>query len=224
VAEALAKEHRVVAIDARNHGRSDKPTPRGPGIPEDVLELMDHMKIKRAHLHGYSMGGSITAQILAKQEARLITASFGGSGIRETDPEWLKQVPKDPVGRDPDEDVVSKNLRLRSLMDNGMTREQAEAEFARAAQQRQAAGATAATPAAARAPLQIDLPKVNIPLLAIVGEYDAPYSRTFRMWREAKNFQRVLLPGKSHLTAISAPYMPKEYTESLVKFINANDE
>jgi hypothetical protein len=33
----------------------------------------------------------------------------------------------------------------------------------------------------------------------------------------------VVLPGKSHLTAIMAGYMPKEYPENLVKFINAND-
>ena len=31
IAVALAKDHRVVAIDCRNHGRSDKPQPRGPG-------------------------------------------------------------------------------------------------------------------------------------------------------------------------------------------------
>ena len=31
IAVALAKNHRVVAIDCRNHGRSDKPQPRGPG-------------------------------------------------------------------------------------------------------------------------------------------------------------------------------------------------
>jgi hypothetical protein len=31
------------------------------------------------------------------------------------------------------------------------------------------------------------------------------------------------LPGKSHLTAIAAPYMPKEYLESVVRFVNAHD-
>jgi hypothetical protein len=43
------------------------------------------------------------------------------------------------------------------------------------------------------------------------------------MKRELKNFKSVVLPGKSHLTAIMAGYMPKEYVESLVAFINEND-
>ena len=30
IAQALAANHRVVAIDCRNHGRSDKPEPGGP--------------------------------------------------------------------------------------------------------------------------------------------------------------------------------------------------
>ena len=30
IAVALAKTHRVIAIDCRNHGRSDKPQPNGP--------------------------------------------------------------------------------------------------------------------------------------------------------------------------------------------------
>ena len=37
IAEALAGKHRVVAIDNRNHGRSDKPQPRGSGKAEDVI-------------------------------------------------------------------------------------------------------------------------------------------------------------------------------------------
>jgi hypothetical protein len=36
-------------------------------------------------------------------------------------------------------------------------------------------------------------------------------------------FTKVVLPGKSDLTAIEPGYMPKEYLEALVKFINAND-
>jgi hypothetical protein len=32
-----------------------------------------------------------------------------------------------------------------------------------------------------------------------------------------------MLPGKSHLTAIAAPYIPEEYGESLRAFIDGND-
>jgi pimeloyl-ACP methyl ester carboxylesterase len=221
VASALAKSHQVVAIDCRNHGRSDKPQPRGPGKAEDVIELMDHLKIDRAHLHGYSMGGSITGRTLASHPERLITASFGGSGIRDTDPAWIEKTPADPEGTDPQEAEASRALRIRAAMDNGMSRDEAE----KLAATPRPTAAPDATPAASplRAPLEIDLSKVTIPVLAINGEYDRPYAKTFRMWRELDDFTNVILPGKSHLTAIAAPYIPKEYAESLVRFIDAND-
>src|SRR5258706_15597376 len=41
IAPALAKNHRVVALDNRNHGRSDKPQLNGPGKASNVIELMD---------------------------------------------------------------------------------------------------------------------------------------------------------------------------------------
>src|SRR5215831_14829305 len=46
IAPALAKSHRVIAIDNRNHGQSDKPQPGGTGRAQDVIELMDYLKIQ----------------------------------------------------------------------------------------------------------------------------------------------------------------------------------
>jgi len=43
----------------------------GPRMADDVIELMDHLKIQRAHVHGYSMVGSIFAQLLARHPDRL---------------------------------------------------------------------------------------------------------------------------------------------------------
>ena len=45
---------------------------------------MDHLKIERAHIHGYSMGGGIVGQLLGMIPDRFITAGFGGSGMTET--------------------------------------------------------------------------------------------------------------------------------------------
>jgi pimeloyl-ACP methyl ester carboxylesterase len=219
VADALAKNHMVVALDCRNHGKSDKPQLNGPGKAEDVIELMDHLKIQKAHFHGYSMGGGIVGRLLTMIPDRFITASFGGSGIPETDPEWKAKVPPDKQGRDPLEDEASHKLRIKHAMDNGMSRAEAEKQAATPPPARPRAG----TGAAARAPLQIDLTKLNIPMLAINGEYDRPNAKTARLAREVKNFKSVVLPGKSHLTAIAPGYIPKEYIESLAAFINAND-
>jgi pimeloyl-ACP methyl ester carboxylesterase len=224
IADALAKNHMVIAIDCRNHGRSDKPQLNGPGRAEDVIEMMDHLKIQKAHFHGYSMGGGIVGRLMALIPDRIITAGFGGSGVRETDPEWVAKVPRDKEGRDPQEDEASRNLRIRHAMDNGMSREEAE-KLAAAPRPAAAAGAAARARPAAASPSgpQLDLTKITFPVMAVNGEFDRPNAKTFRMWRELRNFTNVILPGKSHLTAIAAPYIPKEYTESVVKFIDAND-
>jgi pimeloyl-ACP methyl ester carboxylesterase len=79
IAQALAPNHRVVALDNRNHGQSDKPQPRGPGKAEDVVELMDHLGIDKAHIHGYSMGGGITGQLLGMIPDGACPAAIGGS-------------------------------------------------------------------------------------------------------------------------------------------------
>ena len=222
IAQALAKNHTVVALDCRNHGKSDKPVANGPGKAEDVVELMDHLKIKKAHIHGYSMGGGITGRLLTMIPDRMITASFGGSGIPEADPEMRAKVPPDKQGRDPQEEEASRTLRIHRAMDLGMSKEEAEKQAATPAPARTPAAAPAAA-APARTGPQLDLTKLNIPMLAINGEFDRPNAKTTRMTREVKNFTNVVLPGKSHLTAIMAGYMPKEYLESLVKFVNAND-
>jgi len=214
IMDALAVNHRVVTLDCRNHGRSDKPEPGGPGLPSDVIELMDLLHIERAHIHGFSMGGSITGQLLASHPDRFITASFGGSGIREADPEWAKRVPPDNENADPEEVKASRLLRVNAAMDRGLSRDEAEKE---ADQPREPRAPRQ------RPPLQIDLKKIKIPIMAINGELDHPYEKTFRLWRELNDFTNVILPGKSHLTSIAPATMPREYPDSLVRFINSND-
>jgi pimeloyl-ACP methyl ester carboxylesterase len=218
IAAALAANHRVVALDCRNHGRSDKPQLNGPGKADDVIELMDHLRIQKAHMHGYSMGGAITGQLLAAHPERFITAAFGGSGFPEVDPDWVARLPADKQGVDPQEAELSRLLRIHHAMDNGMN--QAEAEKLAATP----APAPAARPAATPRGVQIDLTRVAIPVLAINGELDRPHFKTTRMARELSNFSNVVLAGKSHLTAISAATIPKLYIDSLVGFINWHDQ
>lgn len=223
IAQALADRHRVVAIDCRNHGKSDKPVKGGPGKAEDVVELMDHLGIERAHVHGYSMGGGLTGRLLTLIPDRMITAGFGGSGVREADEEFRGLVPADVDATDPDEATASRNLRISAAMNNGMSREEAEAAADKPREPRQApAGLNPEQ--MRRAALEIDLRKVSIPVLAINGEYDRPLAKTHRLWRELNDFTNVVLPGKSHLTAIVAGSMPPEYLKATVRFIDANDE
>jgi pimeloyl-ACP methyl ester carboxylesterase len=207
IAPELAKRHRVVAIDNRNHGQSDKPVPGGTGRAQDTIELMDHLKIDRAHIHGYSMGGGIVGQLLALIPDRFITAGFGGSGMSETNAEYRARA-------EAMDDALPKAAGTDA---QGMQRFRD-----RVASLRPAGSAAAAAPAAA-APA-VDLTTVTIPIIAINGSFDNPYRKTHRLWREARTFQNVILPGKTHLTAIAAGAARSElYIESIARFIDMYD-
>src|SRR5580704_16817637 len=53
IISALAKDYRVIALDNRGHGKSDKPhDPKSYGqeMVEDAVRLLDHLKIEKAHV------------------------------------------------------------------------------------------------------------------------------------------------------------------------------
>ena len=58
VIDALKKDYKVIALDLRGCGGSGKPhDPKAYGIEmvNDVVRLLDHLKIDKAHIVGYSM-------------------------------------------------------------------------------------------------------------------------------------------------------------------------
>src|SRR5207247_2144914 len=81
VLNALAKNYHVIAFDLRGHGKSDKPhdpAKYGAQISQDIVRLLDHLRIPRAHIIGYSYGATNTATLLSTTPDRFITATLGG--------------------------------------------------------------------------------------------------------------------------------------------------
>jgi len=79
----LAQHYQVITLDVRGHGGSDKPTDEsayGIELVDDVVRLMDHLKIQKAHVVGYSMGGMITMKLLTRHPERVQSALLGGMG------------------------------------------------------------------------------------------------------------------------------------------------
>ncbi|MQA82835.1 MAG: 3-oxoadipate enol-lactonase [Streptosporangiales bacterium] len=70
---ALTRAFRVVRYDHRGHGAS--PVPPGPytiaGLTGDVLALLDHLDIPRAHFGGLSLGGMIAMYLAATHPERV---------------------------------------------------------------------------------------------------------------------------------------------------------
>ncbi|KSB91888.1 alpha/beta hydrolase [Caulobacter vibrioides] len=79
----VAAGRRVIAIDARGHGASDKPhDPVFYGearMARDVAELIDHLGVSAIDLAGYSMG-AIVSLICASREPRVRRLVVGGVG------------------------------------------------------------------------------------------------------------------------------------------------
>ncbi|HET8578750.1 MAG TPA: alpha/beta hydrolase [Methylomirabilota bacterium] len=79
----LAGRYQVIALDLRGHGRSGKPSEEGAcgrETAEDVVRLMDHLGIAKAHVVGYSLGGMITMRLLADHPDRVRSGTLAGMG------------------------------------------------------------------------------------------------------------------------------------------------
>jgi pimeloyl-ACP methyl ester carboxylesterase len=218
IAPALATTNRVIGIDMRGHGLSEA-GPKGGRrhMSADVIEFMDQQGIEQAHIGGYSMGGFVTAGILATNPERFLTASFGGSGLIESE-EWPDRLPPDEEGEGPDEPKAQAVFRGTRPAPG-----QAVGNNAGAAGVPQAVDRAAFLDRQRALADAIDYAAIDFPVLAVNGEYDRPFAKTHRMWRELSNFTNVVLPGKGHLSAVMKDFIPQQYIETMVAFITANN-
>jgi pimeloyl-ACP methyl ester carboxylesterase len=75
---------RVIALDCRGHGDSEKlydPAAYGArSMAEDTRRLLEHLGIRRADVMGYSMGARITAFLALAHPERVRSIVFAGLG------------------------------------------------------------------------------------------------------------------------------------------------
>jgi pimeloyl-ACP methyl ester carboxylesterase len=76
--DALARDFMVIKMDSRGHGRS--PDGAGPltygRLTGDVVRLLDHLKLPRAHVVGHSMGAITALHLLVDYPDRVRTATL----------------------------------------------------------------------------------------------------------------------------------------------------
>ena len=80
------KGWRAVALDLRGHGQSDKPHAASAyardAMVGDVLALMDHLRLGRVDLMGYSMGSHLSLALALAHPDRVANLLLGGVGAR----------------------------------------------------------------------------------------------------------------------------------------------
>ena len=73
----LARQYRVIRVDARGFGRSTVPPPGYDwslsGFANDLLNLLDHLRIDEVHFIGETIGGTIGLQFAYEHPERLRT-------------------------------------------------------------------------------------------------------------------------------------------------------
>ena len=80
----FSRRHRCITYSARGYTPSDvPPTPDSYGYErfrDDVIAVMDHLKIDKAHVCGLSMGGYATLCVGIKYPQRALSITLAGTG------------------------------------------------------------------------------------------------------------------------------------------------
>ncbi|WP_421418293.1 alpha/beta fold hydrolase [Pseudoalteromonas lipolytica] len=72
IAKALSENYTVTNIDLRNHGKSFHSDSMNYSVmAADVLELLNHLNINKAHIVGHSMGGKVAMQLALNYPERV---------------------------------------------------------------------------------------------------------------------------------------------------------
>ncbi len=80
----LARRHMVIAVELQGHGRTsdiDRPM-TFEYLAADVVGLLDHLRIERADVFGFSLGGLTTYQLLVEDPGRIRRAVVASADFR----------------------------------------------------------------------------------------------------------------------------------------------
>jgi pimeloyl-ACP methyl ester carboxylesterase len=223
VFNALAKDHLVIALDVRGHGQSGKPTDAdkyGTEMVEDVVRLLDHLKIKKAHVVGYSMGALITGKLLATHPDRLLSATLGGSGVF---PEGVEQPAFLEKLATSLEEGKGIGPLLTALSPSGKSK--APAFMVKIVNSSMKGDNGKALAAVVRSWNKLGVSKEKlkankVPTLALIGSKDPLKAGIDHIKDDMENLTVVVIDGKNHLSA----YLSPKFSRELRKFLANNSE
>lgn len=213
---------KIIALDCRGHGKSDKPhevSAYGELMAADVVRLLDHLKIERAHLVGYSMGSFIAGHVVANHPKRVISAVHGGQ---------VPLVIGAPSSGSKEAEIFAKAVDANDLAAYLMevapsgrpkpTRPQAEAlvKFMFTGKDPKALAAAGLS----FDNLQVQetaLIEGRVPSLFIYGSKESDHlkARVADLRKKLAKTEEVVIEGADHVTALGR----KEFGASLVQFI-----
>jgi pimeloyl-ACP methyl ester carboxylesterase len=196
---------RVVAMDCRGHGDSDRPhddASYGDKMVGDIVTVMDAAGVGRAAVMGYSMGGILTVGLLMTHPRRVSRAIVAGVGetyfaskshrrgiaaaLRATDPSTIAD-PQEKAFRAFASQVGKDRLALAACMsaDRTMyTRDQ--------------------------------LRDCRVAVLVVDGDRDTQAGRPEPLAESFAHGRAVIVPGRDHMTAVG----DKLYKQAALEFLS----
>ncbi|MDO5624322.1 MAG: 3-oxoadipate enol-lactonase [Pseudomonadota bacterium] len=217
---AFSRHLRVLRYDARGHGRSG--TPQGPytlsQMGQDVIDLMNHLGIERAHFCGLSMGGLTGLWLAAHHPQRLHTLAACNTAARVGSAQgWAERVAQ--VQHSGMAELATR------IVPRWFSPGFDQAEPARIAELQAVFRATsphgyiATCQALAKADLRTRLPGLHTPTLVVGGSHDVstPPAQADELARGLPNARQVLLPT-GHLSNVE---QPEAFNAAVLGFVGA---
>jgi len=199
----LAKDHRVIAIDLRGHGKSGKPVTAseyGQQMALDVVRLLDHLKIQRAHVLGYSLGGFIASRLATLHPDRLISVVYVASLPLRTNDTLMDKFAEDSI-RELESDLPFKSLAI-ALQPPG-SKPPSDDEIRKAVAPLVAANDVKALAALWRGYKSLmispqQLSAVKVPSIVITGSADANAAGVPELNKTHPQIRTVVVEGAQH--------------------------
>jgi pimeloyl-ACP methyl ester carboxylesterase len=217
--DAIAARHRAIALDLRGHGKSGKPhdpAAYGPQMALDVVRLLDHLGLDRAHVVGYSLGAHVAAQLVTLAPARLHSAVLGGA------PGRLHWSAADDARVMREADEMEHGLlrsQIARLLPPGKAMPTEEEILQRSA--RYLAGndllalAAVRRSNAAQVVTRAVLAAAGVPLLGVAGSADAYLASLRELAQAAPSMPVVVIEGAHHANAAARP----EFVAAVLAFL-----
>lgn len=207
IAAELENHYRVVLIDLRGHGRSDKPQDPDAYTLEqrlsDINAVLDAEGVERAHFLGYSMGGWLAFGMAARFPGRVASLMVGGAH-----PFDEPATPFYPVTGDDPEAFIN---ALETFIGEAI------AEAARPLVLNNDLQALTAA-AVDRHDQSDELAGLSVPLFLFVGERDQRLAAV-KVTAERFHGELLVLPGVGHaMTLFSGPSLARH----LMAFLSAH--
>jgi pimeloyl-ACP methyl ester carboxylesterase len=190
------KGYRIVALDLRGHGESDKPhDPAAYGgdvLTGDIVGLMDHLELGRVDLLGYSMGARLSLQTALRHPGRVNNLIVGGIGDRMLKPppaEAPKMTMAEAMRAEDPQSITEKTMKGFRLFADG----QGEDRLALAAFTEGRGGAALGAD---------DLAGLAMPALVVAGSLDEMAGDPQGLADAIPGARSVTLPACDHFSAI----------------------